>query len=154
MRPIKWTHHGNRSRNQQLNNLNQNIIKNFQSFYWLSRLTGLNCFRMPSKRTGTVRFSCQYFIASLVYIAYAMTISLLNPIENLRFNFSGSIVVNVGFVTTILSEALQITVSITFDILNRQKIWRILTDLYDFDQQVKDWILFLRNEYNYAFCSL
>lgn len=141
MQQVKWTHQGNRVRNQQLNNLNQNIVKNFQFFYWISRLTGLNCFRMPSKRTGTVRFNCQYFIASLVYIAYAMAISLLNPIKNLQFNFSGSIIVNVGFVTTILSEALQITTSITFDILNRNKIWRILTDLYDFDQQVNCWTL-------------
>lgn len=129
-------HQAIRIRNHQIINLNQNIVKNFQSFYWMSQLTGLNCFQMPSKRNGTIRFTCQYLIATLLYIAFELIISFLNFAENVNFNFSKSMIVNVGFVITIISETLQITASIIFDILNRHKIWKILTELYDFDQQV------------------
>lgn len=114
-----------------------NIIKNFQWLYHISRCSGLGSYHIPSKRNDSV-YTTRKHIAFCVSMIIIMTIvGACNATINVRFNLTRSLVHNVGFKATLLSAAVLVIFVLSTDILNRQKIWIILRECDDFDQQVR-----------------
>lgn len=115
-----------------------NIISNFYYLYCLSRISGLNGFELPTHRAGSVRLTKFILLFSLTFVILVAINSLFNARNNINFDFSQSIIVNLGFSMAMGVVALQCFLLIVSDILNRKKIWKVLTECYDFDQQVRD----------------
>lgn len=116
-----------------------NIIKNFQRLYRLSRIAGLNSYQMSTKRSDLIAINWSdvaYGVFLMVLFAF---ISIMNTIINVRFDLSRSLIVNIGFNAILIGGIFVTILFVVCDILNRKKIWKILCDCYDFDQQVKDY---------------
>lgn len=117
-----------------------NFVQNFNYLFNLSRVSGLNGFKLPTNRDDSVRLTMRSVLFSLT-LAVQMTInSSFNVKKNIQFDFSESIIVNFGFAMTMWMEAVHCSFLIVSDILNRKKIWKIVTEFYEFDQQVNIWI--------------
>lgn len=112
------------------------ILKNFRILYYLSRLSCLNCFDLPSDRDRKLKLNIFHLVLSGSYITFTYANSFFNIKNNIHFSVTESIIINFGFFATNIFAACQIATFIMLDIMNRHKLWDILTDCYDFDQQV------------------
>lgn len=112
------------------------IISNFYWIYRLFRISAYNNFHMPKNRNDPIRLSSSVIAVNLFSILVIMLVSIYNSNVNVLSGFSKSFIVNLGYNATVISAAMQICCYMLIDILNRRKIWHILSGCYDFDQQV------------------
>lgn len=112
------------------------VVHNFKWLYYLTRLSGLNGFRLPNDPNESVRLTPLIFVQCALFTVIFSGIGVINSIENFRFNFSRSIFVNLGFRTLISCSSIHVVMTLTSDLINRHQIWEILTECNRFDQQV------------------
>lgn len=121
---------------QTNNHQGGDVVKNFKWLYYLSRLSGLNSFRLPNDPNESVRLTPLIFVQCALFTVIFSAIGIINSIENFRFNFSRSIFVNLGFRTLVSCSSIHVVMTLTSDFINRHQIWEILTECNRFDQQV------------------
>lgn len=117
--------------------MKENIFKSVRWMYWLSRTVGQNCYQMPSDRFGgTVRFTT---VDSFLCVGHVILMTILfhsNSVHNMSFQSNGSLVVSYGFQMVLIVSTFLKIYTIFSDIFNRKRIWSILTECYDIDQEV------------------
>lgn len=113
------------------------IIKNFQKIYRISRMVGLNSYQMSTKRGDLISIKCTDIAYCIFIIVLFAIIGTFNTIINIRLDLSRSLIINIGFNATLITGIFDTTLLLVSDLLNRNKIWKILCDCYDFDQEVR-----------------
>lgn len=117
--------------------MKENIIRSVRWMYWLSRTVGQNCYRMPSDRYGgTVRFTTVDTFLCAGHVILMAFIFHSNSVYNMSFKASGSLVISYGFQTVLIVSTFLMIYTMFSDIINRKRIWSILTECYDIDQEV------------------
>lgn len=112
------------------------IISNFYWIYRLFRMCAYNNFHMPKNRNVSIRLNSFDIAVNVLSVFVIALLTVYNSNVNVSDGFSKSFVVNLGYRATMVATATEICCLMFIDILNRKKIWFILTGCYDFDQQV------------------
>lgn len=112
------------------------IISNFYWIYRLFRMCAYNNFHMPKNRNVSIRLNSFDIAVNVLSIFVIALLSFYNSNVNVSVGFSKSFIVNLGYNATMVVSTMEICCCMFIDILNRRKIWSILTGCYDFDQQV------------------
>lgn len=111
----------------------------FEPFYIMSRICGLLPFTLHYDSRGKIKranvsiFDAIWFIASIgIYLMFAYTLL----IKIISFTQMGLTVYLIGMRIVIFAILLNVVLSITFDMLNRNLLVKILKDFINFDNNV------------------
>ena len=116
--------------------MTDNVISNIRPLYFLSRFYGYNAYYLPASRlAGHPQVNKSAILLYMITVGCFMMTTFLNTKHNVG-TVNGSLVISVTIKVTFSSLALIVLITSLMDIFNRHRIWKLLTDSDDFDQEV------------------
>lgn len=115
-----------------------NIIEQFRLLHQMLRIIGLYIFQLPNNRTDSIKTTSKDVLFGIAVIILLWFACLYNFLINVRIDLSNSLIVNATFNAVLLMIAIHSTLLLVANVGNRHKIWLILCECYDFDEEVRE----------------